>query len=141
MVKIYFIRKYDREASKIQIIFWERGNNMNGISFYKEEIRDCNAVYFTEEFFNVKNDGSIDVSNELQNAIKTVVDKAGYGVLFIPEGEYLLSKTIYVPKAVRLIGYGDNRPHFILKIMQKDLMNHILRTRVDLNIYFGLLTN
>lgn len=46
---------------------------MNGISFYKEEIRDCNAVYFTEEFFNVKNDGSIDVSNELQNAIKTVV--------------------------------------------------------------------
>ena len=88
---------------------------MNGISFYKEEIRDCNAVYFTEEFFNVKNDGSIDVSNELQNAIKTVVDKAGYGVLFIPEGEYLLSKTIYVPKAVRLIGYGDNRPHFILK--------------------------
>ena len=25
---------------------------MNGISFYKEEIRDCNAVYFTEEFFN-----------------------------------------------------------------------------------------
>ena len=55
---------------------------MNGISFYKEEIRDCNAVYFTEEFFNVKNDGSIDVSNELQNAIKTVVDKAGYGVLF-----------------------------------------------------------
>mgnify|MGYP001475969314 CR=1 FL=1 len=52
---------------------------MNGISFYKEEIRDCNAVYFTEEFFNVKNDGSIDVSNELQNAIKTVVDKAGNG--------------------------------------------------------------
>ena len=45
---------------------------MNGISFYKEEIRDCNAVYFTEEFFNVKNDGSIDVSNELQNAIKTL---------------------------------------------------------------------
>ena len=88
---------------------------MNGISFYKEEIRDCNAVYFTEEVFNVKNYGSIDVSNELQNAIKTVVDKAGYGVLFIPEGEYLLSKTIYVPKAVRLIGYGDNRPHFILK--------------------------
>ena len=88
---------------------------MNGISFYKEEIRDCNAVYFTEEFFNAKNDGSIDVSNELQNAIKTVVDKAGYGVLFIPEGEYLLSKTIYVPKAVRLIGYGDNIPHFILK--------------------------
>ena len=38
---------------------------MNGISFYKEEIRDCNAVYFTEEFFNVKNDGSIAVKGDL----------------------------------------------------------------------------
>ena len=36
---------------------------MNGISFYKEEIRDCNAVYFTEEFFNVKNDGSMCLMN------------------------------------------------------------------------------
>ena len=36
---------------------------MNGISFYIDEIRDCNAVYFTEEVFMVKNDGSIEVSS------------------------------------------------------------------------------
>ena len=44
-----------------------------------------------------------------------VVKRQGYGVLFVPEGKYLISKTIYIPKAVRIIGYGEERPEFILK--------------------------
>lgn len=87
---------------------------MNGRSFYMEKPKDPNAVYFTEEFFEIKNDGSQDVSQELQRAVYEVVKKAGYGVLFVPEGKYVLSHTIYVPKAVRIIGYGENRPEFIL---------------------------
>lgn len=87
---------------------------MNGRSFYMEKSKDPNAVYFTEEFFEIKNDGSQDVSQELQRAVYEVVKKAGYGVLFVPEGKYVLSHTIYVPKAVRIIGYGENRPEFIL---------------------------
>lgn len=88
---------------------------MNGLSFYKERLEDSNAIYFSAPFYDVKNDGSEDVSAKLQDAICAVVKKAGYGVLFVPEGKYLLSKTIYVPKAVRIIGYGENRPEFILK--------------------------
>lgn len=88
---------------------------MNGVSFYKEKLSDENAVYFSEEYFDIKNDGTKDVSEQLQNAIYSVVKKQGYGVLFVPEGKYLLSKTIYMPKAVRLIGYGGKRPEFILK--------------------------
>lgn len=88
---------------------------MRGLSFYSERLVDDNAIYFTEEFFDVKCDGSVDVSEQLQDAIYAVVRKAGYGVLFVPEGKYLLSKTIYIPKAVRIIGYGKNRPEFILK--------------------------
>ena len=88
---------------------------MNGLSFYKEKMADASAVYFTSEFFDIKNDGTMDVSDMLQEAIYSVVKKAGYGVLFVPEGKYLLSRTIYVPKAVRIIGYGKNRPEFILK--------------------------
>ena len=88
---------------------------MNGVSFYKEKLTDKKAVWFTREFFDVKNDGSEDVSEQLQNAIYSVVKQNGYGVLFVPEGKYLLSRTIYIPKAVRLIGYGQNRPEFILK--------------------------
>lgn len=88
---------------------------MNGHSFYSDKLVDAKAVYFTDEFFDIKNDGSIDVSAELQNAIYSVVKKAGYGVLFVPEGKYLISRTIYVPKAVRIIGYGQNRPEFVLQ--------------------------
>lgn len=88
---------------------------MNGVSFYKEKMTDENAVYFTEEFFDISSDGTRDVSEELQRAIYSVVKQDGYGVLFVPEGKYLLSRTIYMPKAVRMIGYGKNRPEFILK--------------------------
>ena len=92
-----------------------KGYNMNGLSFYTEKLTDEKAVYFTEEFFDIKNDGSADVSEQLQDAIYSVVKQDGYGVLFVPEGKYLISKTIYMPKAVRMIGYGKNRPEFILK--------------------------
>lgn len=88
---------------------------MSGLSFYKEKMSDEKALYFTEAFFDIKKDGSEDVSEQLQNAIYSVVKNYGYGVLFVPEGRYLLSRTIYIPKAVRLIGYGKNRPEFILK--------------------------
>lgn len=88
---------------------------MNGVSFYKGRLNDEAAVYFQEPYFKVKNDGTQDVSQQLQEAIYSVVKKAGYGVLFVPEGKYLLSKTIHIPKAVRIIGYGENRPEFILQ--------------------------
>ena len=88
---------------------------MKGLSFYQERITDEKAVYFSEEFFDIKNDGTVDVSEQLQDAIYSVVKQDGYGVLFVPEGKYLLSKTIYMPKAVRMIGYGKNRPQFVLK--------------------------
>lgn len=88
---------------------------MNGLSFYHERLTDEKAVYFTEEFYDIKRDGTVDVSEQLQKAIYSVVEQQGYGVLFVPEGKYLLSRTIYMPKAVRMIGYGKNRPEFILK--------------------------
>ena len=88
---------------------------MNGVSFYKERPIDERAVYFTEEFFDITSDGLTDVSNQLQDAIYSVVKQDGYGVLFVPQGTYLISKTIYIPKAVRIIGYGEERPKFILK--------------------------
>jgi len=61
-----------------------------------------------------KTDGSIDVSDTLQNAINQLKITHNFGILFIPEGTYLISKTIYVPQAIRLIGYGNKRPVIIL---------------------------
>ena len=70
-------------------------------SFYKNRINDTDAVYFPES------DGTVDVSNEFQNAINQVVEQSGYGILFVPEGTYLFSKTIYIPTGIRVIGYGS----------------------------------
>ncbi|MDH6358719.1 glycosyl hydrolase family 28-related protein [Parabacteroides sp. PF5-9] len=83
-------------------------------SMYTQRPDDPEAFYFTPENYNIKADGKMDVSDILQEAINQVKRERNFGILFIPEGKYLVSKTIYVPTAVRLIGYGKNRPEFIL---------------------------
>ncbi|MBE5959752.1 MAG: hypothetical protein E7254_12970 [Lachnospiraceae bacterium] len=88
---------------------------MRSDSIYKSAVNDSGAVYFDDEHFDIVSDGSIDVSDELQKAINSISMSKGYGTLFLKEGRYLLSKTIYIPKAVRIIGYGKNRPVFVLK--------------------------
>ncbi|MEO3403616.1 glycosyl hydrolase family 28-related protein [Mucilaginibacter sp. CAU 1740] len=85
-----------------------------GKSIYPARLQDSDAVYFTPDNFKIKADGKTDVSDELQAAITKVKTEHNFGVLFIPEGKYLISKTIYIPTAVRLIGYGKNRPEIIL---------------------------
>ena len=83
-------------------------------SVYTQKPDDTAAFYFTSDAFGIKANGKQDVSNALQLAINKLKKEKNFGILFIPEGKYLISKTIYVPKAIRLIGYGKNRPEFIL---------------------------
>jgi len=83
-------------------------------SIYTQRPDDPEAFYFTPENYNIKADGKSDVSDVLQQAINQVKKERNFGILFIPEGKYKISKTIYIPGAVRLIGYGKNRPEFIL---------------------------
>ena len=86
-----------------------------GYSYYRQKPDDPDAVYFTPENFNITADGKMDVSDQLQNAINQLKTGRNFGILFIPEGSYTISKTIYIPAAIRLIGYGKNRPVFILR--------------------------
>jgi len=86
----------------------------DGKSFYLQKPNDAEAVYFTPENFDIKADGKTDVSDALQEAVNSVKRKYNFGIVFIPEGKYKISKTIYVPNAVRLIGYGSKRPEIIL---------------------------
>lgn len=83
-------------------------------SIYTQKPADSQAVFFTFEAFAVTNDGKADVSDALQAAIYKVKTEQGFGILYIPEGKYRISKTIYIPAAVRVIGYGKTRPEFIL---------------------------
>ena len=83
-------------------------------SIYTQRPNDPEAFYFTPEYFDVKADGKMDVSDVLQEAINKLKREKNFGILFIPEGKYKISKTIYVPGAIRLIGYGKKRPEIIL---------------------------
>jgi len=95
-------------------IFSALADQGKSVSVYQQKPGDSNAVFFTPENFQIIADGKTDVSDALQKAINQVKTEQNFGILFIPEGKYLISKTIYVPGAVRLIGYGKNRPEIIL---------------------------
>ena len=87
----------------------------NPRSAFTDRPVDEAAIYFTPENFKVKADGRMDVSEALQEALNRTKQKEnGCGILFIPEGVYKLSKTIYIPSGVRIIGYGGKRPVFVL---------------------------
>jgi hypothetical protein len=83
---------------------------LSGASFYPQRLDDPAAVYLTQKDFPVHGDGIADDSATLQQAIDKVASSGGGGVLFIPQGTYRLTKTVYVWPGVRLIGYGSSRP-------------------------------
>lgn len=72
-------------------------------SIYPMKPNDPEAFYFTPENYPIKADGKMDVSDALQAAINQVKKEKNFGILFIPEGKYKISKTIYIPTAIRLI--------------------------------------
>ena len=84
-------------------------------SVYTQKPEDPAAIYFTPDISGCSADGKTDVSIQLQNAINQLKTDRNFGILFIPEGSYLISKTIFIPASIRLIGYGKNRPVIILK--------------------------
>jgi hypothetical protein len=84
-------------------------------SVYTARPDDAEAFYFTPDAYpSIAGNGKVDVSDALQRAIYEVKRTRNFGILFIPEGTYLLSKTIYIPSGIRLIGYGKERPEFRL---------------------------
>ena len=83
-------------------------------SVYTVKPDDPEAFYFTPENYAIRADGKMDVSDALQAAINQVKTERNFGILFIPAGKYRISRTIYIPAAIRLIGYGPSRPEFIL---------------------------
>ena len=84
-------------------------------SFYKGKPDDQAAIYFTSDNYKITSDGKSDISAELQGAIDKLKLENNFGIIFIPEGVYTISKTIYIPAAIRIIGYGKKRPLIILK--------------------------
>lgn len=105
-------------------------------SVYTERPDDPEAVYFTPENYGITTDGKTDVSETLQAAINQVKNKFNFGIVFVPEGRYKISKTIYIPKAVRVIGYGKKRPLIILAKKSPGYQEEILGDKGKANYMF-----
>jgi len=87
---------------------------MHAQSFYPVRLEDKTAVYLSDSRFGVKGDGVADDTDALQKAIDAVADTTHQGIVFIPQGHYRLTRTLFVWPGVRLIGYGAQRPEFVL---------------------------
>ena len=82
-------------------------------SVIMDRLEDPQAVYL-DAMLHAKGDGHADDTGALQAAIDHVVDLHHEGIVFIPPGRYRLTRTVFVWAGVRLIGYGAERPTFVL---------------------------
>ncbi|WP_263350463.1 glycosyl hydrolase family 28-related protein [Acidicapsa acidisoli] len=83
-------------------------------SVFTTRLDDPGAVYLTAQEFGVHGDGVADDSAAIQAAIDKTDTKATEGIVFVPSGRYRLTRTIYIPLGIRVIGYGATRPVFVL---------------------------
>lgn len=83
-------------------------------SYYTLRPDDSQAVYVAPGRNGVHGDGVADDSAALQQAIDKVQETTVQGIVFIAEGRYRISRTIFVWPGIRLIGYGAQRPVFVL---------------------------
>ena len=83
-------------------------------SIYTERIDDPKAVYLTQSEFDAHANGKADDTEAIQSAINRVQETTGEGILFIPEGRYRITHTVYVWPGIRVIGYGHARPVMVL---------------------------
>jgi hypothetical protein len=85
-----------------------------GASVFTTRLEDPGAVYATSEAFGVRGDGETDDSQALQAALDKAAAAGNGGVVFLPSGRYRLTRTLYVWRGLRVIGYGATRPVFVL---------------------------
>ena len=85
-----------------------------GQSVYRQRPEDALAVDARPGVAGLHGDGVSDDADALQAAINRVQETTGEGVVFLADGRYRLSHTIYLWSGIRLIGYGEHRPTFVL---------------------------
>ncbi len=84
-------------------------------SVYPFQLDDPRAAVLNTAGLTPDANGICDVTERLQTLLDSVKQQDKRGIVLIPEGTYCVSKTVYVPRAVRMIGFGKNRPKFVLK--------------------------
>lgn len=85
-----------------------------GKSIFLTKPNDPEALVFTPEAYGACPDGIGDNTAALQRAIDELVETKYHGIIYIPEGTYRFSDTVQLWRGIRLFGYGETRPRFIL---------------------------
>lgn len=75
---------------------------------------DPHAAYLERGSFGAFADGKADDTEAIQTAINRVQETTGEGIVFVAPGRYRITRTIYLWSGIRLIGYGEHRPVFVL---------------------------
>jgi len=83
-------------------------------SVFTTRLDDPTAVYLTAPDFGAHADGQSDDSAALQAAIDKAENNVRQGIVFVPSGQYRLTRTVFVWPGVRILGYGATRPIFLL---------------------------
>ncbi len=83
-------------------------------STYTTRLDDPAAVYLDAAEFHAHADGQADDTASIQAAIDKVQSSKGEGIVFVPQGRYRISHTVFLWPGVRVIGYGSERPVFVL---------------------------
>jgi sugar lactone lactonase YvrE len=87
---------------------------MMAASVFTTRLDDPRAVYLAAQEFGARGDGKADNSAAIQAAVDKAQSSAREGIVFVPSGRYLLTRTVYIWPGVRVIGYGASRPVFLL---------------------------
>ncbi len=88
-------------------------NFSNSYSRYKKPTNDPRAVVLNCFSSNMV-DGKLDITDVLQSTLNQINKSERCGILFLPEGDYIVTKTIFFPRGVRMYGFGEKRPTITL---------------------------
>lgn len=83
-------------------------------SVFTQRPNDSYAAYLEKGAFGATADGIADDTDAIQGAIDHVAETTGGGVVFVAEGRYRITHTVHLWSGIRLIGYGAQRPVFVL---------------------------
>jgi pectate lyase-like protein/SMP-30/gluconolaconase/LRE-like protein len=83
-------------------------------SVFTQRPTDGYATYLEKGAYGAAADGAADDTAAIQGAIDHAADTQGGGVVFVAAGRYRVTHAIHLWSGIRLIGYGAQRPAFVL---------------------------
>src|SRR6476661_1941705 len=98
----------------LAVMLLSSGASASAQSVFTTRPDDPSAIHLAAQEFPVRADGTADDTAAIQAAIDKAGSSFSGGLVFIPSGRYRLTRTVYLWRAVRLVGYGATRPVFVL---------------------------